>query len=157
MPVPRETQRVPLVPTHSLQRLKLIFPTSTESHSSSQIPKRLCPSQNSFQLLTQSQTTARQQGHNTFSTNDIRTPGYLRILGLGYQSFGTGVTLLRLRFSFKVLSRKDINTEALSAPEVDDPVRWFVKRTIGTRYAQRAGLDKDVATEHGPLDEPGFM
>jgi hypothetical protein len=37
---------------------------------------------NLFLLPTQSQTTARQQGHNTFSTTtDLRTPRYLRMLG----------------------------------------------------------------------------
>ena len=81
----------------------------------------------------------------------------LLVVLVGDQSFTTGETLLRLRISFKVFERKDINAEGAPTPKVDDPVRWFVERAIGTRYTQRTGLDKDVATVHGSLDEPGFM
>jgi hypothetical protein len=80
------------------------------------------------------------------------------MLGLvGDQSFVTGFTSLAPHISFYVIERKAFDTEVNSAPKVDDPVRWFVERAIGARHVQGTGLDKDVALEHGSLDEPGFM
>lgn len=69
----------------------------------------------------------------------------------------TGFMLLVLHSSFYVSERTAFDTEVNSAPKVDDPVRWFVKRAIGARHIQGTGLDKDVALVHRSLDEPGFM
>jgi hypothetical protein len=77
---------------------------------------------------------------------------------LAYQSFVTdGSTFLRLHSFSYVFGRIGIMAEVRSTPKVDDPVRRFAERAIGVRHVQRTGLDKDVATVHGSLDELGFM
>ena len=82
------------------------------------------------------------------------------MLGLeGNQSFVTGETFFRFRLCLYIIEGKDINAEAGSTPKVDDPVRRFVESAIGARHTvtQRTGLNRDVATVHGSLEELGFM
>ena len=63
---------------------------------------------------------------------------------LGDQSPCTGVKSLFFRITTNVLERA-INAVGQSAPEVDDPVRWFSVCAFGIRQGKRTGLDDYVA------------
>ena len=91
-----------------------------------------------------------------FLTKDLQLPSHLREF-LGDQLSITGVALFDLHFTFHVLVRCAIDTDAKSAPKVNDPIRWFDERAIGGRLVERTGLHEDVAFVCGSLNKFGFV